>query len=140
MVIILTSLKRQHHARGMSRQLHNHSSHFLMFSCIVQFSCSMLPVSSNCLTHIQIVFASETALLRGIWNLRRKALSVAITEFLFSKCAHRSNPMFSCQWGQRSITTRPKNTYPHLSPRTTPYKLLSPFCHTLYYPLHCRFL
>lgn len=56
---------------------------------------SKLPVSSNRLTHLQILFASGRALMCGLMNHRRRSLSVSITDFLFLKYARRANPRCS---------------------------------------------
>lgn len=57
---------------------------------------SVLPVPSNRLTHVRIVFASGTVVLRGIMNIRRKALFViATTDLLITKYARTANPSLS---------------------------------------------
>lgn len=52
---------------------------------------SMLPLSTNFLIHIRIVFATETVLLRGIMTLPK----ITVTDLLFSKYAHTENPQCS---------------------------------------------
>lgn len=84
---------------------------------------NVLPVSSYCLSHIEIVFAPRTALLRGIMNLHSKALSVASTDFCFINppCSHVQSIMAT---EMRLTTDHKKITFIHMPPPQQKYYLL----------------
>lgn len=73
-----------------------------VFTCLRRPSLSVLSAfseSSNCLTHIWMVFASETALLRGITNLCQKDLCLSCDQrfVVFEIRLHRKSSMFPVQ-------------------------------------------